>query len=64
MWQNIAVIIIGVGTIVFIGRKIYYMLTIPKDPANPCCGCSGCALKDNIETINKRKKNKKSCPEN
>ena len=51
MWQEIAIIIIGILTVLYVGWKIYKMLTTPKDPDNPCSGCSGCSLKDQIKTM-------------
>ena len=50
MWQEIAIIIIGILTVLYVGWKIYKMLTTPKDQDNPCSGCSGCSLKDQIKT--------------
>lgn len=61
MWQNIAVIIIGLITIAYIGRKIYRMLTTSKDPDSPCSGCSGCTLKDQINENKKNLANDPSC---
>ncbi len=55
MWQEIAIIVIGIGVIVYIGLKIYRFITRPQD-SNPCAGCPGCALKDEI-------KDKDDCPD-
>lgn len=57
MWQDIAIIIIGVFIVVNIGFKIYKFLTRPATKNNPCCGCQGCNLKKEIIT-NKSAKNK------
>ena len=48
MWQEIAVFIIGLIVIFYIGKKIYKFLTHPTGTANPCQGCPGSALKDKI----------------
>lgn len=50
MWQEIAIIIIGIAVAVYTAWKVYKSLTRKKDPANPCCGCSGCDLKDCIKS--------------
>ena len=42
MWQEIAVFIIGLIVIFYIGKKIY------TGTDNPCQGCPGCALKNKI----------------
>lgn len=57
MWQDIAIIIIGVFIVVNIGFKIYKFLTRPATKNNPCCGCQGCNLKKEI-IANKSAKNK------
>lgn len=54
MWQEIAVIIIGILTIFFIARRIFRIFTSLKAPEDPCRGCSGCALKE--ELANSKKK--------
>lgn len=56
MWQEIAIIIIGIAVAGYVLWKIYKFVTTPRDTNNPCGGCSGCALKDQI-------KEKKQCPE-
>lgn len=53
MWQEIAIILIGIAVIGSIGYKIYRLLATPKKD-NPCIGCSGCALKNEME-IKKKK---------
>ncbi|CAK7076789.1 MAG: hypothetical protein PARBA_03150 [Parabacteroides sp.] len=57
MWQDIAIIIIGIFIVVNIGFKIYKFLTRPATKNNPCCGCQGCNLKKEI-IANKSAKNK------
>lgn len=47
MWQEIAVLIIGLIVIFHIGKKIYKFFTHPTQTDNPCQGCPGCALKQN-----------------
>ncbi len=46
MWQEIAIIIIGLIVLLYIGRKIYKLLAHPPKAGDPCCGCTGCNLKD------------------
>lgn len=46
MLQEIAIILIGIGVIVYVGWKIYAFCTTPRLPGNPCSGCKGCALQD------------------
>lgn len=46
MWQEIAIILIGITVILLIGRKIYRFLTHPPKAGDPCAGCKGCTLKD------------------
>lgn len=43
MWQEIAIIFVGLFIILYVGFKCYRMLT---HPTNPCHGCSGCSLKE------------------
>ncbi|MBO5226371.1 MAG: FeoB-associated Cys-rich membrane protein [Parabacteroides sp.] len=45
MWQEIAIILIGILVILYVGRKLYRLLTRPQQKDNPCCGCTGCSLK-------------------
>ncbi len=47
MWQTVIVAIIGVAVLGLVGYRIYEV--IMKPPANPCDGCPGCALKDNLK---------------
>ena len=46
MWQEIAVLIIGLIVIFHIGKKIYKFFTHPTQTE----GCPGCALKTKSET--------------
>ncbi len=46
MWQEIAVSIIGLIVIFYIGRKIYKFLAHSPKANDPCHGCPGCTLKD------------------
>lgn len=48
MWQEIAVFIIGIAVLGYIGYKIYRTLSEPKSN-DPCSGCSGCTLKKEIK---------------
>lgn len=48
MWQEIAIGIIGIGVVAYLGWKVYNSFTRKKNPDNPCGGCSGCALKKEI----------------
>lgn len=50
MWQEIAITLIGIGVIVWIGRKLYTLLTQKPTPNAPCSGCSGCALSKEINS--------------
>lgn len=45
MWQEIAIILIGIAVVFYIGKKIYGFLKHPKT-TNPCASCSGCILKE------------------
>ena len=44
MWQNIAIGIIALLTIIYIGRKIYNLFTRSKHAPSACQGCCGCSL--------------------
>lgn len=48
MFQEIAIILIGIGVAAYIGWKVYKLFTTPRVPGSPCSGCKGCALKDEI----------------
>ena len=54
MWQEIAIIIIGLIVLLYIGRKIYKQLAHPPKAGDPCCGCTGCNLKDVKKIKNQR----------
>lgn len=43
MWQNIAISIIGLLTIIYIGRKIYNLFR-NKHSLKACQECCGCPL--------------------
>lgn len=49
MWQEIAIILIGIAVIGCIGYKIYRLLTTSRKD-NACIGCSGCALKKEMQS--------------
>lgn len=53
MFQEIAVILIGIGVIVYVGWKIYTFFTTPRLPGNPCSGCKGCALQNELGAARK-----------
>lgn len=53
MLQEIAVILIGIGVIAYVGGKIYTLFTPPRQPGNPCSGCKGCALQDELRPSDK-----------
>lgn len=55
MWQEIAIIIIGIAVAIYIVWKIYKNFTRKRNPDNPCCGCNGCDLKNQI-------KDRRNCP--
>lgn len=53
MWQEIAVIFIGILTAIYIGWKVYKFFSPSANTTNgPCGGCTGCSVKNEI---NKRK---------
>lgn len=56
MWQEIAILLTGICTIAYLGRKVYRMFTTQKSPNSPCGGCSGCTLKNQIQQ-------QKECPD-
>lgn len=44
MWQEIAIIVIGLLTVAYVGRKMYNVFSHPK--RNGGCGCcNGCSIK-------------------
>lgn len=45
MWQEIAILIIGIITLLYIGWKVYRSFMQVKKSNDPCCGCSGCSMK-------------------
>jgi len=58
MIQDIIVIIIGAAVIGYVGWKIYKMLTRKPSASNKCGGCTGCALKVNVDCNIKEKSSK------
>ena len=52
MWQEIAIILIGIIIITYLGRKIYRFIVHPAKGQNSCSGCCGCTLK---QEVNKKK---------
>ncbi len=47
--QDIIVILIGLGILTYVSWKTYKTLTRKPSPADKCGGCTGCALKVNVE---------------
>lgn len=47
MWQEIAIILIGIIIILYLGRKIYRFIVTSKDSTS-CADCCGCSLKEEI----------------
>lgn len=54
MIQDIIVIVIGALVVGYVGWKVYKLITRKPDPANKCGGCTGCALKVNIDCTTKK----------
>ena len=52
MWQEIAIIIVGLFVMLYVGLKFYRLFSKPKYPSNPCAGCTGCTLK--VQLKNKK----------
>lgn len=48
MFQEIAIILIGISVAAYVGWKVYKLFTTHRPPGSPCSGCKGCALKDEI----------------
>lgn len=46
--QDIIVILIGIIVFGYVGWKIYKSITRKPSPADKCGGCTGCALKVDI----------------
>jgi len=57
--QNIIVILIGIIVFGYVGWKMFKTITRKPGPGDKCSGCSGCALKIDMECTTKIKKNKK-----
>ncbi len=47
--QDIIVILIGLGVLTYVSWRTYKTLTRKPSPADKCGGCTGCALKVNVE---------------
>lgn len=45
MWQNIAIIFIGIAVIAYVGYKVWHLLNRPPSD-NPCDHCAGCPIND------------------
>lgn len=43
MWQEIAIIIIGLLTALYVGKKIYNMFGKGRHSSAACRGCCGCS---------------------
>jgi len=50
MIQNLIVILIGIAVAGYVVWKIFKTLTRKPSPADKCGGCTGCALKVNINS--------------
>lgn len=50
MWQEIAVLIIGLIVVFYVGMKIYKFILHPPKASDPCHGCTGCALKEKCKS--------------
>jgi hypothetical protein len=46
--QDLIVILIGVGVFGYVGWKIYKTITRNPSPSDKCLGCTGCALKVDV----------------
>jgi hypothetical protein len=46
--QNIIVLLIGVIVFGYVGWKIYKSITRKPDQSDKCGGCTGCALKVDV----------------
>lgn len=51
--QNLIVIIIGLAVLAYVSWKTYKTITRKPSPADKCGGCTGCALKVNMECTTK-----------
>ena len=54
MWQEVAIIFIGIFTIIIVGYKIYQILLYKKNIGNKCINCSGYSLKNKDTHYSKR----------
>ncbi len=55
MWQEIAIILIGVATVAYVAWKIYEAITASKRGITTCPGCNRCAASKKEEVIKKQK---------
>ncbi len=46
MWQEIAIVLIGIIIILYLWRKIYRFIVHPSKKNTSCAGCCGCSLKE------------------
>lgn len=58
MWQEVAIVLIGIITALYLGLKIYHFIVHSSKANNPCAGCCGCSLNENV-----KKKNSACCKE-
>ena len=48
MWQEVAISIIAIAVLLYVGRRLYRMVKRPKGMG--CgCGCEGCLMKNGKE---------------
>ena len=47
--QDIIVILIGIVVFGYVGWRMYKIIFRKPDSSNSCGGCTGCALKENME---------------
>lgn len=60
MWQEIVIVLIGIGVAGGIGWKVYKFFSHPPKAGDPCGGCTGCALKDKNPSFRHNKKHSSS----
>ena len=54
MWQEVAIIFIGILTIIIVGYKIYQILLYKKNIGNKCINWRGCSMKNKDTHYSKR----------
>ncbi len=47
MWQEIAIVVIGLLTVAYVGWKVYNVFSKPKRSSGCGC-CDGCSLKKRV----------------